>query len=228
MKNKTLIILFMVLLSFVFNSIYSILKKDKSNSSEIIISSNSNLEKENKENDVEGSTETKSKVIIQVDIKGAVKKPGVYEVNDDLRVNDIITMAGGLNKNANTNYINLSARVRDEMVIWIYTNEEIDKLQLGKNSVQYMIQECNCPVVDNTTCLNNNEEKNNVINNNIVNINTASLEELTTLDGIGESKAKNIIDYRNKNGNFLNKEDIMNVSGIGESAYNKIKDNITV
>ena len=228
MKNKTLIILFMVLLSFVFNSIYSILKKDKSNSSEIIISSNSNLEKENKVDDVESSTETKSEVIIQVDIKGAVKKPGVYEVNDDLRVNDIIAMAGGLNKNANTNYINLSARVRDEMVIWIYTNEEIDKLQLGKNSVQYMIQECNCPVVDNTTCLNNNEEKNNVINNNIVNINTASLEELTTLDGIGESKAKNIIDYRNKNGNFLNKEDIMNVSGIGESAYNKIKDNITV
>ena len=61
-----------------------------------------------------------------------------------------------------------------------------------------------------------------------ININTATLEELQTLSGIGESKAKAIIEYREENGNFSKPEDILNVSGIGESVYEKIKDNITV
>lgn len=146
----------------------------------------------------------------------------MYEVDSQKRVNDIITIAGGLNKDANTNYINLSAKVTDEMVIWIYTNKEIEKLKLDLSSTDYMIKECNCPVVNNTTCLNNSSI------NEKININKATKEELMTLDGIGEAKAQDIINYRETNGAFKNIEDIKNVSGIGDSAYTKIKNNITI
>lgn len=160
---------------------------------------------------------------VKIDIKGMVKNPGVYEVDSNSRVNDVIKIAGGLKKDANTNYINLSAKVSDEMVIWIYSNKEIKELKLEATSTKYMIQECNCPVVDNTTCLNNE-----INNSSLVNINIADISKLSSLEGIGESKAKAIIEYREKNGKFKTKEDIKNVNGIGESAYNKIKDYITV
>lgn len=181
------------------------------------------------EEEIENENITKDVIVndkeVVVDIKGAVKKPGVYVISSDLRVNDVIKKAGGLLKNANTNYINLSAKVSDELVIWIYTNEEIKKLQLENNSTEYMIKECNCPIVDNTTCLNS---INNGTSGSKVNINTASVDDLQTLEGIGESKAKSIIEYRNTNGKYKTIEDIKNVSGIGDSAFEKIKNNITV
>ena len=89
----------------------------------------------------------------------------------------------------------------------------------------------------NDACLNTNDtEKNNnendnediAANNNKVNINKATLEQLLTISGIGESKAKSIIEYRTQNGEFKQLEDIMNLSGIGESLYEKIKNNITI
>ncbi len=163
----------------------------------------------------------------KVDIKGAINKPGVYEVTSDKRVIDVIQLAGGLKKDANTNYINLSAKVTDEMVIWIYTKEEIKEFKLEQSSTKYMLQECNCPKVDNTTCLNNDNNTSSN-SNEIVNINTASKEALMTLDGIGEAKADSIIEYREKNGPFTTIEDIMKVNGIGESAFAKIKDRIKV
>ena len=125
------------------------------------------------------------------------------------------------------------------MVIWIYTNKEISDLKLEQESTKYMISNCNCPKVDNTTCLNsdkvnsnNSSEKSSNDNKDklqgLVNINNSSLEDLMKLEGIGESKARSIIDYRNKNGLFKSIEDIKNVSGIGESLYTKIKEYITV
>lgn len=193
--------------------------------------------KSNKSNDNKDS-DKKEESKIKVDIKGAVKKPGVYEISSDKRVIDLVKLAGGLNSNANTNYINLSGKLEDEMVVWIYTNKEISDLKLEQESTKYMISNCNCPKVDNTTCLNTDKVNSNTtsqtsnktsnVSSNIVNINTATEEELMQLDGIGESKARSIIDYRNKNGLFKNIDDIKNVSGIGESVYNKIKDSITI
>lgn len=162
---------------------------------------------------------------VKIDIKGMVKNPGVYEVDSNSRVNDIIKIAGGLKKEANTNYINLSAKVKDEMVIWIYSNKEIKEFNLEKSSTKYMLKECNCPNVDNTTCLNNDKNNNS---EGLININTADESKLSSLEGIGPSKAKAIIEYRNKMGKFKTIEDIKNVNGIGESAYSKIKDFITV
>ena len=217
MKNKIFIIIGVIItiILIVFLTYHDNSSETKTN--DVVV--------EKKENEIDNKT-TK----VKVDIKGAVKKPGVYEIDNDKRVIDVIKISGGLKNNANTNYINLSAKVNDEMVIWIYTNSEINKMKLQNSSSEYMIKNCNCPVVDNTACLSNSNsnKSNSNTSNNIVNINTSSLEELSTLDGIGEAKAKSIIDYRNKNGKFKKIEDIMNVSGIGEGAYNKIKNHITV
>ena len=210
--NKKYIILIIIVVGIIFITFLSFNGSSNVKETEVIALESNNISKEEKID----------KVV--VDIKGAIKKPGIYEIDSTKRVNDVIKLAGGLNKDANTNYINLSMKVKDEMVIWIYTNSEIKKMKLQTTSTEYMIKECNCPTFDNTACLNNEVSN----NNGLININTATIEQITTLSGIGESKAKAIIEYRTKNGPFKTQEDIMNVSGIGESAYNKIKDSITV
>lgn len=208
--NKKILVIIIVVIIFLGTLILNL------NFSDEDVSAAENIE-------LKSSNENKSSKI-KIDIKGMIKNPGVYEVDSNSRVNDVIKIAGGLKKDANTNYINLSARVIDEMVIWIYSNKEIKELKLEQSSTKYMIQECNCPVVDNTTCLNNDKQN----SGGLVNINTDDESKLSSLAGIGEAKAKAIIEFRNKNGKFKTIEDIKNVSGIGESAYNKIKDYITV
>lgn len=162
----------------------------------------------------------------KVDIKGQVNKPGVYDVLKGARVMDVIHLAGGLKKEANTDFLNLSKKVEDGSVIWVYTTKEIEKLKEVKTVTEYLEKECNCPDVSNSACVTR-PNSNSGTNSSKVNINTASLEELTTLSGIGESKAKAILEYRKKKP-FEKIEDIKNVSGIGDSAYEKIKDFIIV
>lgn len=163
-----------------------------------------------------------------VDIKGAVKKPGVYELDKESKVVDVITLAGGLSKNADTKNINLSQHVKDEMVIYIFTKNELKTTQ-AKSSVPFTTT-----VINYDSCIEPVKENNNDVTttttenkNQLVNINTASKEELMTLSGIGSSKADLIIIKRNESP-FNSIEDIMSVSGIGESAFAKIKDYITV
>ena len=151
---------------------------------------------------------------VLVDIKGAVKKPGVYKLNKNSIVNDVIVLAGGLKSGASTDDINLSKAIYNEMVIYISTKSELKEKQNNTSNIPSSTNETK---VDNI-CVNPNK----------VNINSATVDELTTLNGIGEAKAIKIIDYRNTNGLFKSIEDIKNVSGIGETFYEKIKDNITV
>lgn len=172
-----------------------------------------------------------------VDIKGAVISPGVYEIEKNKKVIDVVQLAGGFLENADTSMVNLAKMITNEMVIIIYTAEEV-KEAMKKDSVAKIVDnKCVCPKVTNDACLkqeasSSNEQNasngNTVDENAIVNINTATLEELLTLSGIGESKAKAIIEYREKNGSFQKIEDLMEVSGIGESVYEKIKERITV
>lgn len=169
--------------------------------------------------------ETTTKKVVQdfyVDVKGAVKKEGVYLVKEGDRVIDAITLAGGLSKNANTSNINLSKRLKSEMVVYVYTNNEIKKGSVKSECDT----ECNCEVLEVNNCVESNNETNK--NTNLVNINTASKSELMTLSGVGESKAEAIISYREENGKFKSIEDIKNVSGIGEAMFEKIKGSITV
>lgn len=167
---------------------------------------------------------------IIVDVKGAVVNPGVYQLSIGCSVQDAINMAGGLLENANTNVINLSKRLVDEMVIIVYTNEEIQAYQKETEIITefvYIEIPCECPDTMNDACITEKEEIKNEESER-VSINTATKQELMTLSGIGESKASTIIEYREEHGEFKTIEDIMNVSGIGEAAFEKIKDQITV
>ena len=186
---------------------------------------------------IEGDVEEKR--IIKVDVKGAVSKPGVYSLEEGSIVDDAIKLAGGVNKNANTKEINLSKKLKDEMVIVIYTNSEIQEFKDKLNNSNK--EECICDQDINDVCIKesytnyysfNSDAKESISMkessiSNLVNINTATLEELLSLTGIGESKAKAIIEYRKEN-RFQVIEDIMKVSGIGQSVFDKIKEDITV
>ena len=165
--------------------------------------------------------------LVYVDIKGAVKKPGVYKINSDKKIIDVITIAGGLMENANTYNINLSKKVTDEMVIIIYTDEEVKNSNIVDTVIKVIDKECVCPNIQNDGCINTeiNDSITNV--NKTININTATLDELMSINGLGEAKAKAIIKYREENGYFKIIDDLLNVSGIGEALFEKIKEYIT-
>lgn len=184
-----------------------------------------NLILENKEESIE-----KEIVIprITVEIKGEVVSPGVYELNENSRVIDLINLAGGLTTNAVTNNINLAKILKDEMVVIIYNQKDL----IEEVKTEYVYLECTCPEVANDACIKDENKIDNTKveeskQNKKISINNATLEELTTLNGIGEKMANKIIEYRTSN-SFQQIEDIKNVSGIGESLYEKIKDSITI
>lgn len=186
----------------------------------------------NDNNDSKKNDEVDNKNL-KVDIKGQVVNPGVYELSNNSRVIDVINMAGGLTDIANTSLINLSKKIEDQMVIIIYSDDEVMNSNVKEIETVFKVveKECVCPVIKNDGCINteldNNINDDSDVISNKININTASLEELMTLTGVGESKAKSIIEYREKS-KFTSIEDIMNVSGIGELAFEKIKEYITV
>lgn len=193
------------------------------------------LEEQLKEKEVEEPIIQEENKKIKVDIKGAVNNPGVYEVLENSRVSDAINISGGLTKDADTSTINLSKIIFDEMVIIIYTKDEIAEMLKGDTSIKYIEKECICPKLENDACIedkienvpNNNLNNDSSSSNNKVSLNKASLDELMTLDGIGEKKAQAIIDYRNKNG-CKSMEEIMEVDGIGSTTEEKSKDRLTL
>lgn len=219
MKYKKYILIILIILGFIF------ILLNKKIDDEIIL----------EESNLETKEEIDEEVVnIKVDIKGAVKNPGVYEVGENSRVGDVIALSGGLTDEADTSVINLSKNVIDEMVIIIYTKDEINEMKKGSTSIKYIEKECICPKLENDACIEDKidnvpleEESNNDLNDKI-SLNNASLDELMTLDGIGEKKAQAIIDYRNKNNGFKSIEEILEVDGIGSTTYEKIKDRLTL
>ena len=159
---------------------------------------------------------------VYVDIKGSFKKPGVYQVSADSIVWDIVNLSGGFTKNAYTKNINLSQKVKDEMVIYVFSKSEMSKM----NNTVKTDTACTTNVINYDNCITT-EKNATETSTSLVNINTASKEELMNVSGIGASKADSIIAYRIKTP-FSKIEDIMNVSGIGESLFDKIKKYITV
>ena len=139
---------------------------------------------------------------IFVDVKGAVKNPGVFETTKDKRVKDLIEEAGGLLEDADTSTLNLSQKVKDQMVIYVLKNGEKPK-----------------QISDGSTSSSNKD---------VININTANKEQLMKISGVGKTKAEAIISFREKNGDFKKKEDITKVKGIGKATFEKIKDKIEV
>ena len=176
---------------------------------------------------------------VRVDVKGAIKAPGVYSLKEGAIINDLIVMAGGVKSGGTLKNINLSKKLEDEMVIYVYTTNELNKLKVDPNENK----ECVCPAYEISSCegasvvkvsgngsTNTNSNSNTPTENkpSVININTASIEELTTLTGIGEAKAKAIIEYRESNGGFKSIEEIKNISGIGDASFEKIKEHITI
>lgn len=229
-KYKYLITIILILLIIVLGIIIKI-NLDK----------NKELNIDNEIFSYEKEEDVKEKILeYKVDIKGAIANPGVYIGNDNTRVIDVIDMAGGLLENSDITVINLSKKVFDEMVIIIYTKEEVEKMLNGEEinydniitDKEILFPDIkNDAVIEEETNTSNNEsvkEESKTEEISIVNINTASIEELDSLPGIGSSKAQNIIDYRNVNGKFGSIEEILNVNGIGTAIYEQIKTYITV
>lgn len=203
--NKKILIILLIITLLIGGLIYFFRLDNKDNEDLTYIETTTKLREETKANNY-------------VDVKGSVKNPGVYEFKENDRVIDAIKLAGGLTKNADTSNINLSKKLKSEMVIVINTKSE-----LKNNNNLTCDAVCTREVIEVNNCIETENKTNDKIN-----INTADINKLTELDGIGESKAKTIIEYRTTNGLFKNIEDIKNISGIGESLYNKIKDKITV
>ena len=174
----------------------------------------------------ETTNKKENEVLLQVDIKGQVNNPGIYSLTENSRVVDVIEKAGGLTENADTSVINLSKKISDEMVIIIYSREEVLDFEKTKEKEQ-IVQE-KCEQKDENSLINNACITKTTTNNSKVSINTASKEELMTLSGIGEKKAIDIISYREQNGPFNSVEDLLNIPGIGENLLATIKEDITL
>lgn len=217
----TIVIIILILIYFVS------MKKELKKSESIVVETASLKEEQSHEDKPEEKK-------CNVDIKGAITKPGVYQVDCDKNVNYVINLASGLTKEADTSVINLAKKVTDEMVIIIYTKEQVKNSNVIDTVVKVVDRECNCPNIKNDGCINTeikdnvktNKDQNN--QNGKININTASIDELTTIQGVGKSKAEAIYQYRQEFGNFKSIEDIKKVSGIGDKLYEQIKDNITI
>lgn len=141
---------------------------------------------------------------IFVEVKGAVKNPGVFEMPKDTRVKNVLEMAQ-LSPSADLLSVNQSMKLIDEMVIYIPKEGEVNEFNPSDS-------------FDSGT-----EEEISTVN-----INSAGVPELTMLNGIGDKKAQLIIDYREENGLFMKKEDLMNIPGIGEKTFESLEPYITI
>ena len=145
--------------------------------------------------------------VIYVDVKGEVHHPGVYQMKAENRVKDLIEAAGGFTPLADDHKLNLSQLLEDQMVIVVPKKGEEVNSELAQAPTS---------------------QKKEVGKEGKVNINTATVEELKTLKGIGEKKAEAIIEYRKKNGSFKNKEELMKVRGIGKKLYESFQERVIV
>lgn len=142
---------------------------------------------------------------VVVDIKGAVVHQGVYELEEGQRVKDAIQMAGGFTENADVMMVNLASIVRDESVIYVPEIGDEERVNIA-------------------TLYSNGQST----GSDLVLINTATIDELQTLPGIGPSKAAAIKSHIEENGPLKTIEDLTNVSGIGPKTLEKLKDKIEV
>lgn len=145
---------------------------------------------------------------------------------------DVIRLAGDLTEVADTSVLNLSKKVKDEMVIIVYSYDEVASFKETLEKEEIEQNSClNQNGIENDACIK--DSKDSAISSSVfigdkVSLNTATLDELMTLPGIGEAKAEAIIKYREEVGAFQNVEQLKEVSGIGDAIFDQIKENITI
>ncbi|EID26493.1 comEA protein [Streptococcus oralis SK1074] len=166
------------------------------------VSKESSSEKEIKKEEKEESPEQD---LITVDVKGAVKSPGIYDLPVGSRVHDAVQKAGGLTEEADSKSLNLAQKVSDEALVYVPTKGEEAASQQAASG---------------TTPSTSKDKK--------VNLNKASLEELKQVKGLGGKRAQDIIDHREANGKFKSVDELKKVSGIGAKTIEKLKDYVTV
>lgn len=216
--KKCKIIIFMMILLF---SIYKIIDnknldiKDNAyivSQSEVreeeSISNNISDEKDNQGKE-QIKIENTNKKTITVFISGEVKNPGVVAIDAEKRLSDAVNELGGTTENADLNKVNLAVKLKDES--------------------HYIIPK----IGDNLESHNKETFENNIENdlnnkNNLININTASIQELDALPGVGEATANKIVNYREEKGKFNSIEEIKNVNGIGDKKYEELKTLISI
>lgn len=162
------------------------------------------------EQDVKKEEDNITNKVITVYISGEVNKPGVVTLNDGDRLATAVEKVGGTTKKADLNGVNMAVKLQDEM--------------------HYIIPKIGEVVRENESKLetNNNTNQAEVLKTSQININTATIEELDKLPGVGEATANKIVNHRNDNGEFKSVEEIKNVNGIGDKKFEEMKDLICV
>lgn len=153
------------------------------------------------------ATKERAETMIYVDIKGAVKVPGIYQLKTQQRIWDALALAGGVSEEADTAQVNYAQKVKDQMII--YVPKKGEAMAQSLETLQ-----------ESAPAQQNQEEK--------INLNTATEAELQTISEIGAKKAQEIIRFRDEQGPFKTVEELKNVPGIGEKTVERLKDMLTV
>lgn len=163
-----------------------------------------------------------------VHICGAVKKPGVYEVSQETRIFEVVSIAGGFTKEADEDYINQAVSIEDGQQIYIPTKAEVKREKAGEAGDTKDASGKLGQASDKLSQASGRQgqAQNDAGNTDKININSATKEELCTLPGIGEAKAGSIIEYRTSHGGFQSIEELKEIDGIKDAVFNKIKDRI--
>ena len=164
-------------------------------------------EKSNKSNEI-SQAETGDQ-LVTVDVKGAVKKPGVYQLQSNSRVHDALEKAGGMTEEADLKSVNQAQKLSDEAVVYV--------AKVGENAVDVT-----------TSAPASATSGTGQAKSALVNLNTATEADFQTISGIGQKRAQDIIAYREANGRFKSVDDLKNVSGIGAKTLEKLKEYVTV
>ena len=201
-KYKILIIVMICLLGFLI--ILSTFTSDIDNNEDAF--KKYSKETEIKEDSEDSYTENNKEDKIFVYIGGAVEKPNVYKLEEGSRIKDLVEIAGGFSDNAESKDINLAQKLNDEDYIYVYS--------IGESEIDSNIS---------------SEVNSSIRKDGCININKATVEELKSIDGIGEVRASKIIEYREENGPYKNIDELKNIGArIGEKTFETIKDKVYV
>lgn len=214
-ENKKKIISIALVIALIIGFIiYMVINNQNDNeiNFEELVANQNNEENEQESETNENNTQEETKKEIVVHVTGEVKKEGVVYLEEGSRVVDAIKRAGGETKEADLSQVNLAYVLQDGQKIYIPNKNEKISAYISENMGEN--------VEENNTTTKKEGTK--------VNINTAGLEELDQLPGIGPAIAQRIIDYRKEHGEFKKVEDVQEVKGIGDAKYSEIKDSITV
>ncbi|MGM9534911.1 MAG: helix-hairpin-helix domain-containing protein [Intestinibacter sp.] len=231
MQNKSKIVAFVVVIlisiggllckGYFTDEIYVLNGDESTEASEENIQDDEALDEnttsENKIKDESKDDKNISVKEITVYVSGEVNNPGIVTLKSDQRLADAVKMLGGVTKKADMNNINLAIKLEDEMHYII--PKKGDKSNSSNQNLS-----------NNTSNRNSNLDSNqaNSSNTNKININTAGIQELDAIPGVGEATANKILSYREENGNFRSIEEIKNVNGIGDKKYENMKESICV